>query len=155
MERIGCTSRNIPSGKAPKSLKTVKWSTPIHFVISRSCVRVTPPAPKSIESFGFRCFFVTKNVENVVGQGVSQTLTHTLTHLPKCAERVKEHRRGGFAPSGNFVFFCLLHLCYEAAHRMCGFILLLPRGVGVGSQGKACIVVPQHTADRFHVHTVL
>ena len=46
MERIGRTSRNIPSGKAPKSLKTVKWSAPIHFVISRSCVRVTPPAPK-------------------------------------------------------------------------------------------------------------
>ena len=46
MERIGRTSRNIPSGKAPKSLKTVKWSARIHFVISRSCVRVTPPAPK-------------------------------------------------------------------------------------------------------------
>lgn len=46
MERIGRTSHNIPSGKAPKSLKTVKWSAPIDFVISRSCVRVTPPAPK-------------------------------------------------------------------------------------------------------------
>ena len=56
MERIGCTSRNIPSGKAPKSLKTVKWSTPIHFVISRSCVRVTPPAPKCVDE---RC-----NAEN-------------------------------------------------------------------------------------------
>ena len=42
----------------------------------------------------FPMLFCYKNVENVVGQGVSQTLTHTLTHLPKCAERVKEHRRG-------------------------------------------------------------
>jgi len=38
MERIGRTSHNIPSGKAPKSLKTVKWSAPIHFVISRSLI---------------------------------------------------------------------------------------------------------------------
>ena len=38
--------RNTPDRKAPKSLKTVKWSARIHFVISRSCVRVTPPAPK-------------------------------------------------------------------------------------------------------------
>ena len=72
MERIGRTSRNIPSGKAPKSLKTVKWSTPIHFVISRSCVRVTPPAPKSIENFGFRCFFCCKNAENGASQNVGQ-----------------------------------------------------------------------------------
>ena len=52
--------RNMPDEKAPKALKTVKRSTRIHFVISRLCVRVTPPAPKSIESFGFRCFFVAK-----------------------------------------------------------------------------------------------
>ena len=84
-------------------------------------------------------------------------LTHTVTHTRKCAERVKEYRRGGFCLlSGIFAsFFCLHHLRHEASHRLCGFILLLPCGVGVGSQGKACIIVPQHTADRFHVDTVL
>ena len=80
MERIGCTSHNIPSGKAPKSLKTAKWSTPIHFVISRSCVRVTPPAPKSIENFGFRCFFVAKTLKKVLVKMWVNCLTHTLTH---------------------------------------------------------------------------
>ena len=52
-------------------------------------------------------------------------------------------------------FFCLHDLRHEAAHRLCSFILLLPCGVGVGSQGKACIVVPQHTADGFDVHPIL
>lgn len=43
MERIGRTSHNIPSGKAPKSLKTVKWSAPIHFVNGRTySLRIIP-----------------------------------------------------------------------------------------------------------------
>lgn len=28
-------------------------------------------------------------------------------------------------------------------------------GVGVGAEGKASVVVSQHTADGFHVHSVL
>ena len=27
--------------------------------------------------------------------------------------------------------------------------------MGVGAEGEACVVVPQHTADRFHVDAVL
>ena len=80
VERIGRTSRNIPSGKAPKALKTVKRSVWIHFVISRSCVRVTPPAPKSIENFGFRCFFVAKTLKMVWVKMRVNCLTHTVTH---------------------------------------------------------------------------
>ena len=60
VERIGRTSRNMPSGKPQRALKSSRRSARIHFVISRSCVRVTPPAPKSIENFGFRCLFVVK-----------------------------------------------------------------------------------------------
>ena len=81
MERIGRTSRNIPSGKAPKALKTARRSAPIHFVISRSCVRVTPPAPKSIENFGFRCFFVAKTLKMVWVKMWVNRLTHTVTHI--------------------------------------------------------------------------
>ena len=44
--------------------------------------------------------FCCKNAINVVGQ----TLPHTLTHLPKCAERVKEHRR-------ESCFLPMLRLC--------------------------------------------
>ena len=175
MERIGRTSRNIPSGKAPKSLKTVKWSAPIHFVISRSCVRVTPPAPKSIENFGFRCFFAAKTLKKVWVKMWVNCLTHTVTHigwqlaaLPltasscpmgtrKCAERVKEYRRGGFAPSPIFLmfFFCSHHLCHEAAHRLCSFILLLPCGVGVGAEGESRIVVAEHRGHRFYIYAIL
>ena len=111
MERIGRTSHNIPSGKAPKALKTVKRSAQIHFVISRSCVRVTPPAPKSIENFGFRCFFVAKTLKMVRAKMWVNCLPHTVTHIGwqsaalsptasscpmgtrKCTERVKEYRR--------------------------------------------------------------
>ena len=112
---------------------------------------------KASKTSVFDAFFVAKTQKMVRAKMWVNCLTHTVTHTRKCAERVKEYRRGGFAPSPIFLmfFFCSHHLCHEAAHRLCSFILLLPCGVGVGSQGKACIVVPQHTADRFHVHTVL
>ena len=101
----------------------------------------------------FRC----KNGENGVGQNVGQALTHTVTHTRKCADTLKEYRRGGFAPSPIFLmfFFCSHHLCHEAAHRLCGFILLLPCDVSVGSQGESRIVVAEHTTDGFHIHAVL
>ena len=163
MERIGCTSRNIPSGKAPKSLKTVKWSTPIHFVISRSCVRVTPPAPKSIENFGFRCFFVAKMQKMVRAKMWVNCLTHAVTHigwqsaaLPPTASScpmgtrnipidLKSTGEEAFAFSPVLLpFFCLHDLRHEAAHGLCGFILLLPCSVGVGAEGKAGVVVTEH-----------
>ena len=49
----------------------------------------------------------------------------------------------------------LHHLCHEATHGLCGFVLLLTGGVGVGAESEPRIVVPQHTADGFHVHAVL
>ena len=123
----------------------------------RSGVRVTPPAPKSIENFGFRCFFVAKKLKKVWVKMWVNCLTHTLTHTRKCAERVKEHRRGSFCfLSGIFAsFFCSHHLRHEAAHFLCGLLLHLPRNMGVGTKGEASIVVTQHAADGFHIHTVL
>ena len=84
-------------------------------------------------------------------------LTHTVTHTRKCADRFKEYRRGGFAPSPIFLmfFFCSHHLCHEAAHFFCGLLLHLPCDVGVGAEGEARVVVPEHTADGFDVHPVL
>ena len=112
-----------------------------------------PTSSKKHRKLRFSMLFCCKNAENGVGQNVGQLLTHTR----KCAGRFKEHRRGGFAPSPIFLmfFFCSHHLCHETAHFLRGLLLLLPCGVGVGAEGKACIIVPQHTADRFHVHTVL
>ena len=49
----------------------------------------------------------------------------------------------------------LHHLCHEAAHGLSGFILLLAGGVGVGSQGEARVVVPQHGRNRFYIDAIL
>ena len=84
-------------------------------------------------------------------------LTHTVTHTRKCADRFKEYRRGGFAPSPIFLmfFFCSHHLCHEAAHFLRGLLLHLPCDVGVGAESEARVVVPEHTADGFDVHAIL
>ena len=123
----------------------------------RSAVRIRPAAPKSIENFAFRCFFVAKTPEMVWGKMWVNRLTHTVTHTTKCVERFKEHRRGGFCLlSGIFAsFFCLHDLCHETAHSLCGLVLLLAGSVGVGAESEARIVVAQHTADSFYVYAVL
>ena len=72
-----------------------------------------------------------------------------LTHTPKCPKRIR-------VLPGVFAAFSALHdLCHKISHRLCRPILLLPCGVGVGSEGEPCIVVPQHTADGFHVYSIL
>ena len=74
----------------------------------RSAVRICPAAPKSIENFGFRCFFVAKTPEMVWVKMWVNCLTHTVTHTRKCADRFKEYRRGGFCLlSAIFAFFLL------------------------------------------------
>ena len=74
----------------------------------RSAVRICPAAPKSIENFGFRCFFVAKTLKMVWVKMWVNGLAHTVTHTRKCADRFKEYRRGGFAPSPVFRILFLL-----------------------------------------------
>ena len=45
---------------AHKALQIKGWEDFYHLVRMRSAVRIRPAAPKSIENFGFRCFFVVK-----------------------------------------------------------------------------------------------
>ncbi len=85
------------------------------------------------------------------------SLTHTVTHTPKCPERDRERQTGSsaFLP-GFFAAFSALHdLRHKISYCLCRPILLLPSGVGIGAEGEACIVVSQHTADRFHIYAVL
>ena len=83
-------------------------------------------------------------------------LTHTVTHTRKCPDRPKEYRRGGFASSPVFLSsFCSHDLRHKVAHCLCGLVLLLPGGVGVGAECESGIVVAQHAADGFDVHAVL
>ena len=46
-------------------------------------------------------------------------------------------------------------LCHEISHRLRRLVLHLPGGVGVDSKRESSVVVAQHTADGFHVHSVL
>ena len=53
-------------------------------------------------------------------------------------------------------FFSALHdLCHEAAHRLSDFILLLPRGVGVGAESEPGIIVTPHGGHRCFATQIL
>ena len=58
----------------------------------RSAVRIRPAAPKSIENFGFLCFFVGKTHFYVWAKMWGNRLTPTVTHTGKCSERAKDER---------------------------------------------------------------
>ena len=72
------------------------------------------------------------------------------------------HGKGERAPERKLLpFRCsaclwdLSNLRHEAAHRLCGLLLHLPCGVGVGAEGESGVIVPEHTADGFDVHSIL
>ena len=56
----------------------------------------------------FSMLFVAKMLRNVWVKMWVNCLTHTVTHTRKCADRFKEYRRGGFAPSPVFRILFLL-----------------------------------------------
>ena len=75
-----------------------------------------PSSSKKHRKLRFSVLFCCKNAENDVSQNAGQLLTHTVTHTRKCADRFKEYRRGGFAPSPIF-------LCSISAHMTCAMKL--------------------------------
>ena len=78
-------------------------------------------------------------------------LTHTVTHTGKGLKSA-----GWEGCASCPAFFSALHdLCHKAAHRLSGFVLLLPCGVGVGAEGEPGIVVAQHGGHGFYIHAVL
>ena len=76
----------------------------------RSAVRICPAAPKKHRKLKFSMLFVAKMLKNVWVKMWVNCLTHTVTHTRKCADRFKEYRRGGFAPSPVFRILFLLTL---------------------------------------------
>ena len=118
--------------KRRKALYSKGWKALQWLVRMRSAVRICPAAPKSIENFGFRCFFVAKTLKMVWVKMWVNRLTHTLTHTRIGLKSTGEE---AFAFSPVFlVLFCSHDLRHEAAHRLCGLVLLLPCGVGVGAE---------------------
>ena len=51
--------------------------------------------------------------------------------------------------------WALHHMAHEVSHGFRRLILHLAGGVGVGAQSETCVIVAQHTGDRFDVHSVL
>ena len=104
----------------------------------------------------FSVLFCCKNAENGVGQNVGQLPD------PHRDPHAEMHGKGERAPERKLLpFRCsaclwdLSNLRHEAAHRLCGLLLHLPCGVGVGAEGESGVIVPEHTADGFDVHSIL
>ena len=118
--------------------------------------------------------FCCKNAENGVGQNVGQLpdphrdphrlavsgfaaycqlMPHGYAEMHGKGERAPERKLLPFRCSA--CLWDLSDLRHEAAHRLCGLVLLLPCGVGVGSQGESCIVVTEHRRHRFYIYTIL
>ena len=80
-------------------------------------------------------------------------LTQTVTQKPRDQESTGEGRMASSVP---LRLFCGLHgLADDAADGIGGGTLHSFRGVGVGAEGKARIVVSQGTGQRLDVHAVL
>ena len=104
----------------------------------------------------FSVLFCCKNAENGVGQNVGQLPDpHRDPHaeMRGKSQRAPERKLLPFRCSA--CLWDLSNLRHEAAHFLCGLLLHLPCDVGVGTQREACIIVTQHTADRFHIHAIL
>ena len=100
--------------------------------------------------------FCCKNAENGVGQNVGQLPDPHRDPHGNVRIGLKSTGEEALPPLRYFAsFFCLHHLRHEAAHRLCGFVLLLPCGVGVGSQGESRIVVAEHRGHRFYIYAIL
>ena len=80
-------------------------------------------------------------------------LTQTVTQKPRGRESTGEGRMASSVP---LRLFCGLHgLADDAADGVGGVTLHPLRGVSVGAEGKARVIVAQRTGQRLDVHTVL
>ena len=145
------TAIRIKEGtKGPESSKP---HPPNQLVRMRSAVQIRPAAPQILENFGFRGFFVANSCFAV---WVKKSDPHRDPHA-ETAGKDKRPPDGKICLPVRFfaAFFLLYDLPQDAAHGLGGLVLLLPRGVGVGAQGKPGVVVPQHGGHGFHIHPVL
>ena len=101
----------VPERMAPRSEEGAKGSEssepypPNQLVRMRSPVQIWVAAPKILENFGFRGFFVVNLYFFVWVKMWVSWLNHILTHTSKGPERFKKCRTGRFAfPSGFFVY---------------------------------------------------
>ncbi len=122
-------TRRSPNPLQYRGLGDLTWHEWVHrkrihgfLVRMRSAVRIRPAAPKSIENFGFRCFFVVKTLKEVW----VNCLTHTVTHTRETYQEPAEPPGGSIAlrPVALFLRFDTF-LLFPAAQNMRRFALLL------------------------------
>ena len=80
-------------------------------------------------------------------------MTQTVTQKPRGQEGTGEGRMASSVPLS--LFLCLHRLTDDAADGVGGGALHSLRGVGVGAEGKARVVVAQRAGQRLDVHAVL
>ena len=79
--------------------------------------------------------------------------THTLTHTGKGPESTRQGQTGIFLSGPVFFLPYLPHLLADdPTDGVCGVLLHLRRGMGVGVQGETSRIVAQRAGQRFHVH---
>ena len=64
-------------------------------------------------------------------------------------------RKFPFLSGFSTLFFLLHELRHEVAHCLGSLLLHLAGSVGVGTEGKPCVIVTQHSRDSLHVYTIL
>ena len=122
----------------------------------------------------FSMLFCCKNAEKDLGQNVGQLpdphrdphrlavsgfaaycqlMPHGYNEMRGKSQRAPERKLLPFRCSA--CLWDLSDLRHEAAHLFRGSSLHLPCDVGVGAEGEARVVVPEHTADGFHIYAVL
>ena len=121
--------------KSPQTLATQDFA-PASFLSTHS---------KKHRKLRFSMLFCCKNAEKGVGQNVGQLPD------PHRDPHAEMHGKGERAPERKLLpFRCsaclwdLSDLCHEAAHFLRGLLLHLPCDVGVGAEGEARVVVPEH-----------
>ena len=122
-----------------------------------------PTSSKKHRKLRFSMLFCCKNAENGVGQNVGQlpdphrdphrlAISGFAAYCQLMPHGYNEMRgKNQRAPERKLLpFRCaaclrdLSNLRHEAAHFLCGLLLHLPCDVGVGAEGEARVVVPEH-----------
>ena len=146
--------RNFLSRKVRKCLEMSAKNIRPTFGTKRPRVRIPTLRPNPAEIFRFHPDF--SAYSELFSMENSVTFPSDPNRDPK-AERSGKHRRGAdgiIRPSP--AVFCGLHgLADDAADGVGGVTLHPLRGVGVGAEGKARVVVAQRTGQRLDVHAVL
>ena len=138
-----------------------RWKALRHNAFQRSSYLHTQEVTGSSPAVSTKKFLISQEIRNffcLCSQIVTRyfgvfRMTQTATQKPIGQESTGEGRMASSVP---LRLFCGLHgLADDAADGVGGGALHSLRGVGVGAEGKARVIVSQRAGQRFDVHAVL